>query len=73
MAKKYALHPGFVTSRFDGEQHYIGIRQLVHLYGLSQSEYVVWDDRGSLGRREEDYIHLYPSYEGNYERPKEDG
>lgn len=32
--KKYALMPGYVTSRKDGQTHYIGSRALARLYGV---------------------------------------
>jgi hypothetical protein len=66
---KYALHPGWITSKTDGDQHYIGVGQLIELYELRHDEYIVWND--SSGYKHEDYIHLYPSYHGNYGRPTE--
>lgn len=68
MAKKYALHPGHIFSKSDHERHYIGASQLARLYELLPHEYIIWDDTFD-GRYREDYIHLYPSYEGNYGRP----
>jgi hypothetical protein len=70
--KKYAVHPGFVISRIDGDKHFINSAQLARLYELDSDEYIVWNEREPrtyLGRREEDYIHLYPRYDGNYGRP----
>jgi hypothetical protein len=71
MAKKYAIHPGWIRSKSDGDEHYVGIAQLASLYELSPSEYVVWTDHDNRGRTWRDYVHLYPSYEGNYGRPKD--
>jgi hypothetical protein len=70
----YAIHPGYVTSKNDGDLHYISTAQLVRLYRLRTSEYIVWDDKRPetyLGRNREDYVHLYPRYDGNYGRPDE--
>jgi hypothetical protein len=69
VTEKYALHPGYVSSKQDGDRHYIGIGQLVRLYELQPNEYVVWDKEGSCGRFWDDYVHLYPDYEGRYGRP----
>lgn len=76
MNKKFALHPGYITSKSDGDQHYIGSAQLARLYELRQSEYVVWDDMNDRRQPQEvwdRYIHLYPSYDGNYGRPDAQG
>lgn len=70
--RKYALHPGYVTSKTDDDEHYIGIAQLARLYQLRSTEYIVWDDRephASLRGTWDDYIHLYPRFDGNYGRP----
>ena len=66
MSKKYALHPGVITSKSDGEEHYISAGRLADLYQLRTNEYVVW---GGDDRYWDDYIHLFPSYHGNYGRP----
>lgn len=75
---KFALHPGWVISKTDGDDHRISAGQLARLYKLKTYEYIVW--RGSalasedqLGRRYEDFIHLYPRYDGNYGRPNDQG
>lgn len=67
--KRYAIHPGYVISKTDGDRHYIPAQILADLYGLRPDEYIIWDDQRPetyLGRREEDYVHLYPRYDGNY-------
>jgi hypothetical protein len=70
--RKYALHPGWVRSKSDGDRHYITSEKLARLYMLRYDEWFAWDDafRADNGGREwGDYIHLYPSYDGNYGRP----
>jgi len=64
---RYVLHPGYVTSRNDGQRHYIGITQLARLYGLDiRAPNVVIDDgRPGLSALPDD-VHLYPRYNGNY-------
>lgn len=69
---KYAVHPGWITSKNDAEWHYIGVAQLVRLYELRHNEYIVWDEkdpRTYAGRIYEEYVHLYPNYHGLYGRP----
>ena len=66
---RFAVHPEEVSSKSDRQRHYVGVLALVRLYGLRAGEYVVWDDQRPdthLGRRWNDYLHLYPLYEGNY-------
>jgi hypothetical protein len=65
---KYALHPGWVTSKSDGDRHWISGAQLARLYQLHPDEYIIWDD--SRGHQDSTlYAHLYPSFHGNYGRP----
>jgi len=68
MKRKFALHPGYITSKNDGDEHYISVGQLAQLYELKPTEYIIW--REFHGSYWNDYVHLYPSYEGNYGRPK---
>lgn len=75
MRRKFALHPGYVTSKSDGETHYISGSRLARLYELTPDEYIIWDTDNPhtyMGYRSEDFFHLYPSYHGNYGRPRED-
>ncbi len=64
---KYAVHPGWITSKHDGQRHYIGIAALVRLYKIQAKEWIVWNSH--FGHLWEDYIHLYPNYHGNYRLP----
>lgn len=64
---KFALHPGYITSINDGQQHYVGIRSLANLYELRDNEYIIWTE--NRGYKWEDYQHLYPDYYGRYGRP----
>lgn len=66
---KYAIHPGWIRSQADGDEHYIGIGQLVRLYKLEPGEYCVWVSPFNLGRVYTDYVHLFPRDDGNYGRP----
>lgn len=67
--KKFAVHPGPVVSKNDGDLHYISAWTLVKLYELRSGEYIIWDTYRTRGLRQEDYIHLYPRHDGKYGRP----
>lgn len=69
MMKKYAIHEGFVTSKNDGERHFITFTQLCYLYRLNPRECLNWVKSG-LGNRYEDFIHLFPRYDGDYVLPE---
>lgn len=62
--------PGWVTSRTDGDQHYIGEGDLTRLYGVSPAECVSAERPHELrGLDTEILIQLRPRYDGNYARP----
>jgi len=72
---KYALYPGRVVSRNDGQIHYIDACRLAHLYGVNMRECViVTEDDARRGRFDRD-IHrleaLRPKCNGNYHLPPE--
>lgn len=69
---KYVVHGGYVTSRSDGDEHFIGFRQLCDLYGINPAECIYDDPHNSERLRgyKRDYInslvHLYVRNDGNY-------
>jgi hypothetical protein len=78
MSAKYALHPGQVTSKRDGQIHHIDAHMLVRLYGVRHSECLVVKKEFRHKRERELYmeriermglIHLYPRHDGNYALP----
>ena len=70
MSAKYAVYPGYVTSRNDGQRHYIGFEKLCHLYGVPTKECVNMSDEASWrGRDRSGYISLTPRRDGNYQLP----
>ena len=74
LEKLFALHPGYIYSRKDGDRHFIGMRKLVDLYQLRHDEVVEWDSENPytfLGKNWDDYIHLFPREDGKYELPEE--
>jgi len=66
---RYAVHSGVVVSK-DGQTHRIPAHRVADLYGLSHVEWFTWDDRTSLGRKYEDYVHLWPDHTGKYQLPR---
>jgi len=75
MIKKHRvmLHPGEVTSKSDGDRHFIGGAQLARLYGVLPTDEVVTYDHSNpthneeYEKRHELYVlHLYPRYHGDY-------
>ena len=77
MKKKYIVFPGAVTSKTDGQRHYISHTQLMRLYGVDPRECELyeptpWSTR-SVHFMAEDHqdgmICLAPRYDGNYELP----
>lgn len=74
---KYAIYPGEIRSRNDGDWHYVTAMQLMHLYGVDPRECIVVfpssmyrheSERESLLRDVQrcGLIELYPRYDGNY-------
>lgn len=69
---RYVLHPGWVTSKTDGDRHYISASHLAHLYGLRLADCIVMhdDEPGVRGYQQQSGdVHLYPRYDGNYSLP----
>lgn len=63
----YAVHPDWVTSQHDGDEHFINFTQLCQLYGICPDEAFVWSDQSLLDPY--NYVHLYPDYYGMYRIP----
>lgn len=71
--KKYLVCPGWVWSRTDGDQHYIGAADLMRLFGVSPAECVVRRHRMHDRPPYSDLIHLFPKDNGEYKLPKRGG
>lgn len=66
---KYAVYPGEVKSKSDGDTHLITASQLMSLYRVNPKECVVIDferPETYLGRDVSNLIKLYPREDGNY-------
>lgn len=65
--KQFALHPGYVIAG-DWDSHYISYMKLLRLYELDSRDCIEWDDQKPytyLGRKKEDFIHLW-TQDGKY-------
>lgn len=66
---KYEVFPGHVTSRSDGDRHYISASQLIHLYCVDPLECRVFNGcpgGRSGGRSGGSLISLFPRRDGEY-------
>lgn len=68
----YVLHGGRVTSRSDGDVHYISAQQLAYCYRLPKDSWVSKDNYNSRTSHNGNkmVIHLYPREDGNYTLPR---
>ena len=75
---KYAIQPGHVRSKVDGDVHYINARTLMQLYKVDPRECLVIDPKDDARlyehqtqcAEEQKLIHLRPCFDGNYVLPK---
>ena len=65
MKRKYIVHPGYVISKEDGDEHFIRAEELMRLYKVDKSECYIY--KGLVYDMLEGYIHLYPDPTGKYE------
>lgn len=66
---KYVVWPGYVTSRSDGDRHYISASQLMCLYDVHSSECIIVhgpEDYYKLRGINRALINLVPRPDGNY-------
>lgn len=71
MEIKYHVVPGYITSKNDGEEHFISESQLVRLYGIKRNEYIVCADPTYC--REQEIRHLHANYNGDYNLGEHNG
>jgi hypothetical protein len=75
MKPKYVICPGEVTSKTDGQRHYIGPMQLMRLYGVDPQECEIYEPAPwwpesyyrMAEERQRGLPRLGPRYDGNYE------
>jgi len=61
---RYVLHPRYVISKTDGDEHYIDGHTLARLYQVDFRLCVISNKPGSRPMPED--INLYPRYDGEY-------
>ncbi len=72
---KYAVYPGPVQSKTDGDRHFIPSAMLIHLYQVNPAECLVVsrnDKEYEIKRKQAEdrgLIRLVPRYDGNYSVP----
>lgn len=74
MSARYVLRPGYVTSRTDGQRHWVGAAQLRRLYGVPAAECVTYpqgegseaDIRRRIWFAPPGSVELCPRYDGDY-------
>ena len=64
--KKWLLHPGWITSKTDGDQHFVGEMELIRLYGVRRDECLSVTASNLHAFDLESLIDLRPRYDGDY-------
>ena len=67
MNKKYLVIAGYVTSKTDGDKHYIGGSDLIKLYNVDYGDCIIVNPRESLDDYPDGLIALRPLYHGGYD------
>lgn len=66
--KKYLIFPGEIISKNDGQKHYISALEIIRLYHVNPQECIIVNNNYDLhGIIQEDYLHLEPNYDGDYQ------
>ena len=60
----YAVHPGYIQSKSDGDVHFIDAPTIIRLYGVEPDKCIVWEE--NFGYYTDCLVHLYPTFDGNY-------
>jgi general stress protein YciG len=70
--KKFLVIPGTITSKSDGDRHFIGARELMRLYRVKQEECVVMSEEDVVrynpysSKYPMNLVRLEPRYDGDY-------
>lgn len=67
LRRKYVLCPGYISSRYDADEHFISAHRLAELYGIPMKDCYV-EDHTRVNTN--GLIRLHPQYDGNYELPR---
>ena len=69
MKPQYIVHAGYVTSRTDGDEHYVSAPELARLYGLKRHQWIEFRPeilRAMTLSEYNSYTHLHPREDGDY-------
>ena len=66
--ERFVLHPGYVTSKNDGQDHWISGDRLAGLHGVNRRDCITVKADSPAYRKERyaHMVHLYPRYDGCY-------
>jgi hypothetical protein len=74
--KKYLVIADYITSKNDGDRHFITCNQLIRLYSVREEECICMENgtkRYQMYRdRYGDLIELRPKFDGDYRLPQKD-
>jgi len=67
---KFAVYPGYMKSKYDGQVYWISAQQLMDLYKVNRNECCTCAGNDDYCRRkakkDKSMIHLFPNYDGDY-------
>lgn len=63
---RYVICPFFVRSQTDGQRHYVGVGQLLDLYGIRPGDNWVVYETSTRFRKQDDDVFLAPLQSGKY-------
>jgi hypothetical protein len=66
---RYVLCPGWITSKNDGQRHFIDAGQLAHLYGVRLNNCLIRHGSTLRGANSQNKVFLYPRFDGDYILP----
>lgn len=68
--KKYLVIGDWITSKMDGQRHYVPSIKLIELFKLNRDECILADrnnPKSLVGLNLEDYVVIEPDYKGFYD------
>jgi hypothetical protein len=69
--RRYIVEPGWVISKTDGQEHFIGADQLIRLYGVDRRDCIIInsDEDYKTHRLDLNDVRLQPRHSGDYTLP----
>ena len=66
--KRFLIMPGKIVSKNDKQVHFVSGKQLITLYGVEESECVIYQGAVHKGHDFSSLLQLAPRYRGDYKR-----